>query len=139
MKPVITAKVFVFNAHGQLLVLTRGNTAKFRPGGSDLPGGHMDGGETYGQTVVRETAEETGLKLELAQVQLVFVNTAMFDGHNVIRFLLSAHVSEVAPKVSLSDEHVAYRWLDPSEVDAALADSANTLLAYHYGLHNHLL
>ena len=58
MKPKYSV-VIVKNSNGEFLAVSRKNdTTKF-----GLPGGHIEEGETPEQAVIRETFEETGLKI----------------------------------------------------------------------------
>lgn len=136
---VITAKTYVFDANGDLLVLKRHDGSKHRPGGPDLPGGHVEIDENYTQAAVREAVEETGLELNPDNIHIFFTNSVVVDGHNIISFLLSTKLDVVRPAITLSWEHPSYEWVKPKDIDAALHDSPRMLLAYHYGLNNHLL
>ena len=63
---ITSAFVFVLDA-GDRMLLTRVD----RPGrGRDVPGGHVDPGETPEETAARELAEETGFRLEPDRLSL---------------------------------------------------------------------
>ena len=136
---VITAKTYVFDAAGNLLVLKRHDGSKHRAGGPDLPGGHIEGVEHYVEAAVREAQEEAGLNLDPSKIKIFFTNTVMVDGHNILRFLLTTRLADTKPAITLSWEHSQADWVAPADIDAALHDAPNMLLAYHYGLNNHLL
>ncbi|SRR6266496_1833046 len=55
-----TARAIIFNNEGKLLMIERHKDGEHY---FVLPGGHVDRGETPEQAVVRETAEETGLRV----------------------------------------------------------------------------
>jgi 8-oxo-dGTP diphosphatase len=92
---------------GQLLVVRRAQN-DFLGGNYELPGGGIDAGESFEQSVARELLEETGLKLEAI--------TGMFSSFEYetptkpkvrqLNFLVTA-----AGSVRLSDEHDAFAWI----------------------------
>ncbi|MDB5166713.1 MAG: mismatch repair protein MutT [Candidatus Saccharibacteria bacterium] len=139
MKNLVIAKSFIFDANGKLLVLTRSTTHSSRGGWPDIPGGHAEKGEaSYEAVAARELSEETGLSMNPSQLQLFFTNTHYDTGTNAIRFFYAGTLSEEEPAVVLSDEHEAYRWVAPEDVDDALEQDSHKLMVYHYGLRNHL-
>jgi 8-oxo-dGTP pyrophosphatase MutT (NUDIX family) len=82
----------------------------------DVPGGRIDPSETLEEGLLREVAEETGLKITMGKL------LAAFDGFPVIReekchvvrlyFLCQAH----SDAVTLSTDHDAYEWVDPKHI-----------------------
>lgn len=69
----------------------------------ELPGGHLNLGETYKQGAIREVREETGIKLGKLKTIIKQKQFRMF----------------VSPakviKVKLSDEHINYKWVNRRE------------------------
>lgn len=55
-----TARAIIFNDEGKILMVERHKDGEHY---FVLPGGHLDGGESPQQAVVREVAEETGLSV----------------------------------------------------------------------------
>ena len=62
------ACVLIENNKGNILLVTRRNSTKV-----GLPGGKVDEGEDFLSAAVRETFEETGIKLNPFNLKLVFV------------------------------------------------------------------
>jgi 8-oxo-dGTP diphosphatase len=95
---------------GKILVLKRASGAA--PGAWYTPGGVLDPGEVPLECARRELFEETGLAptgpLEL--VGLIAMNVYGSDG-----FLVAYACACDAGEVRLSDEHTAFRWVDPLE------------------------
>lgn len=100
----LTADMFVLRDR-RFLTLTR---AAGRGGGLDyLPGGIVDPGEDPLDAAVRETAEETGLAVERAQILRVWTYPTP-EGYETIHATFVAWSDH--GDVVLSDEHTAHRW-----------------------------
>jgi ADP-ribose pyrophosphatase YjhB (NUDIX family) len=105
----LTADVFVVRA-GKFLALERG------PGLGEgvwyLPGGLVERGEDPIAAAIRETREETGLKLEDVRLLRVWTYGPPGETHHTVHATYVA----VAPtgEVSLSAEHTAFGWMTPS-------------------------
>jgi len=117
----ITAKAAVIGPDGKVLVLTRANGDTRGPGKYDLPGGHVDPGETPEGAVRREVAEETGLSVhDIAPLPVYTVFTGE-DGSSIqkLRFIAFAEGTEVTTNL---EEHDAHEWLTFDEAIAKLSD-----------------
>lgn len=128
-----TAKAAVMGPDGRVLLLTRAAHSKRGFGKRDLPGGHVDHGETVEETVRREVLEETGLTVSEVYPLPVFRH---FKGEHGIeiqkfRFIAFADSSEVKTDPG---EHSAYEWLAPDEAIGTLetkgyeADKRDTII-----------
>ena len=103
---------------GRALVLRRRPDDRGFPHRWCLPGGQLEPDETPKQAVVRETAEETGLTLELRRT----LGPRTIDApRRPVTFVIHRFVGIAPPDepVSLSDEHVDARWLDRAEAAVA--------------------
>lgn len=69
----------------------------------ELPGGHLNLGETYKQGAIREVREETGMKLGKLKTIIKQKQFRMFISHAKVI------------KVKLSDEHISYKWVNRKE------------------------
>jgi molecular chaperone GrpE (heat shock protein) len=117
----ITAKVAIIGPDGKVLLLTRTKSAKRGPGASDLPGGHVDTGETPEDTIRREVAEETGLAVRDITPLPTFEVFTGEDGLSIqkLRFIAFTDGTEVKTD---PDEHSAFEWLTLDEAIAKLSD-----------------
>jgi 8-oxo-dGTP diphosphatase len=103
-----SAKMFLRNSEGKVLVMLRSETSKRFKLIWDMPGGKVDPGETLEEALRRELSEETSL----ACGELTKLGTRTFDidGRPCIETLYCADMIG-PPDVRLSDEHVEHRWV----------------------------
>src|SRR6185437_12156560 len=64
--------VGIQDAHGRVLVVRRSADETNRPGFSEMPGGHVDKGESIEEAAKRETREEIGIKIEVLPARAYF-------------------------------------------------------------------
>jgi 8-oxo-dGTP diphosphatase len=79
-----------------------------------FPGGAREAGETLAEAAVRETAEETGLRVRVGR--LLAVGDEIGETHNLF-FVFEAVSVEGVPAVQDGDPVVELRWLRPEEAD----------------------
>jgi 8-oxo-dGTP pyrophosphatase MutT (NUDIX family) len=113
VESVHTAKVVIMRPHDdRLLVLWRSYDDDWRPGGSDLPGGGVEGEESAEAAACRETFQETGIRIgEAALVPLVEASRIVERPHGLVAIhqrLFAAVVGGQEPV--LSDEHHDSGW-----------------------------
>ncbi|MCR5876085.1 NUDIX domain-containing protein [Phenylobacterium sp. J426] len=93
----------------------------------DLPGGALDPGEGPEEAVVREFAEETGLKVAVgeayARADQFFVNTSDKAFNNRATFLVLDITGEDA-ELKVEDDHTLV-WLPPHEAIETLRHEAH--------------
>jgi len=116
-KTVLTVKVVIVKDQDEVLLLKRSKKSK-NPGKWDLPGGHLDKGETLEEAIKREVTEETGLKIKVADI----IGTTEFSKDSKhfknekrgLRYL--AYFKEGEVKLN-KKEHQEFEWL---KIDEAL-------------------
>jgi 8-oxo-dGTP pyrophosphatase MutT (NUDIX family) len=116
------AGTIMMDVEGNILILKRGIGARDYPDTWDLPGGHLEAGETAPKAAIRESREEVGQ----APSRLDKIDQSSEYGVQYSTYL-SGVGSQFEPK--LSDEHSDYKWV-------SLADALNEDL--HPGLRNTL-
>ncbi len=67
---VVPAVYLILIKNGQILLLRRANTG-YQDGNYSLPAGHLNGGESAQDAMVREADEEIGVSLDPANLELV--------------------------------------------------------------------
>ncbi|MDD9946442.1 MAG: NUDIX domain-containing protein [Myxococcales bacterium] len=103
------------------LMALRNPARKRYPNVWDLPGGHMEPGESHRTSTVREAREELGIELEPSTLRHV---ATLVAGAYELTVFSAAHwhgaISNAAPM-----EHAMLRWVGPSELESLeLADPA---------------
>ena len=106
--------VIILDDDGRVLLLKRPEDHHQFPGEWCFPGGKVDEGESHELAVVRETIEETGVKMR------IFIDTHLrfcSDGYMVRIYLKSkaAQHDEVIKKFP-NREHTQYAFYDPNEL-----------------------
>jgi 8-oxo-dGTP diphosphatase len=107
----LLAKIFVTNAHGEILLLQRSRSDDRRPLGWDLPGGNVEHNEDPNQAVLRELQEEAGLTASNSQVFYVSTET---EDHYIVTLLYKGTADST--DTTLSFEHEQYQWVKPENI-----------------------
>ena len=111
---VIFQKAVLFDSYGKLLALRRRDEDERRPGCWDLPGGGLEEHEDVRLAIEREILEETGLIVE--GLQPVHVQTVTMSSRITFDNLyIGWSVESWQGEVRLSDEHVEFRFVTPTE------------------------
>ncbi len=112
--------VVIDQGQQKVLVLKRSKKEKFHTGAYDLPGGHVDKGESVAEALQREIKDETGLVTEAGDILAIREyprEHEMFDKIKALRFFAYYKGGEV----KLSKEHSGFEWLTFDEVAQKLA------------------
>lgn len=112
--PRVGANAIVFDEYGRILLTKREDNGLWC-----LPGGHMDLGEMIQDTVIRETEEETGLKVEIER--MVGVYSMPYPGYKyddpkkqivVVTFVCR----EIGGELRLSEETTDFAYCYPDNL-----------------------
>lgn len=110
-------EIFILNDQGQIWVPKRTATKRIAPNGLDFSvAGHVDSGESYMDSALRETAEE--VNLNLTEADLEFVATIGPDQNRYIRKLYIYRTNQT-PDYN-PDDFVGAEWMTPAEFLQAL-------------------
>lgn len=126
MNVKVLQKVILVDETGSILLLRRMISGfGSRKGKWDLPGGSMDINDLikspespHESSIKREVKEET--KLEAKNFIPIFVGSGVKTDAEERKILIlaicyQAKVEGISPKITLSQEHIEYRWLSKSE------------------------
>lgn len=128
---VLTVSVIMIQDGRVLLLREQKN------GGSiyNLPGGHVDTGESVMTAAIREAEEETGFLIQLGSLVQIF-NRAWEDGHHSVRQTYTADIMGGALKTEEGSEAF---WMSREEVEVISEEQWNigTKQAVLLGLDGH--
>ncbi|MBW2967873.1 NUDIX domain-containing protein [Candidatus Woesearchaeota archaeon] len=91
-----------------------------------MPGGKLHFGETFEEGAIRETLEETGLRLK--KVSLICVNNDMVETAHFITMGLFSEDFEGEPQVMEPDEITEWQWFDLDSLPEPLYFSSAKVL-----------
>lgn len=108
----IFQKAVIFNRKGQVLLLQASEEYGKMARTWDLPGGKVHIGESLKESLRRELEEETGISP--ADMQLFDSDIEKFhDGKTRLGLIYFTEINEDVK--DLSEEHMAFEWLDAKE------------------------
>jgi 8-oxo-dGTP pyrophosphatase MutT (NUDIX family) len=113
VKTIRAAKVLVV-VNDEVLLLRNSATHPRWPFYSDLPGGTVEEGESTEDTVIRETFEETSIKLDKKDLQLIHGSTMLKPDVYIVYQLYRVDLPN-KPDITLSYEHDEYKWVPLSD------------------------
>lgn len=129
---VPSANVVVVNDAGDLLLIRRTDNDNWA-----LPGGAMDLGESLVEAARRETAEETGVQVQITGLVGVYT-----DPRHVIHYTRNDEVRQefsvvftarpIGGRPTPSDESREVHWVPPEKVAALAMDRSMRMRIAHY-------
>jgi 8-oxo-dGTP diphosphatase len=108
----LSIKVLIRDPNGRYLLLKRSASCKANVGKWDLPGGKVEPGEGFEETLHREVAEETGLAVSLQRA--AGMAQSELTSMKVVYLFMEGDLA--AGEIQLSAEHDDYLWVTPSEL-----------------------
>jgi ADP-ribose pyrophosphatase YjhB (NUDIX family) len=129
---VPSANVVVTNDDGEILLIRRSDNGNWA-----LPGGAMDIGESLPDTAVRETAEETGIDVEISGLVGIFTDprhVILYTSNGEVRqefsVVFAAHRVGGEPRTSTETTEV--RWVPIAEIDSLPMDRSMRTRVNHF-------
>lgn len=103
---------------GRALLLRRAADRLVLPEGWDLPGGHLEPGETFEQAVAREVQEETGWHLQALTAYLGERWWTLAEGRRCVgRYFVATVRGDLDHPQLAPAEHTEHRWVTADEAD----------------------
>lgn len=118
-KLFIATKALIVNDEGRVLMVRESSQYKdgTKLGGFDTPGGRMEPGQRFDESLKREVKEEAGLDVEIGDP--FFVNeswpTVRGELWQIVRIFFKCRA--VSSQVKLSNDHDAFEWIDPKKYE----------------------
>ncbi|MFD8979480.1 NUDIX domain-containing protein [Streptomyces sp. NPDC059564] len=137
MTLLVAAVIVHDRAANRVVLLQRGENAKFGQGLWDLPGGKSEPGEPITETAVRELYEETGLTVKADSLEVVHVIHGAWGveaPNGYLAVVFATHEWTGEPENREPHKHSQVRW---AHVDALPGEfvhtSGSALLAFLHG------
>lgn len=113
---VIAVSAFVTDERDRLLMIRRTDNGLYA-----LPGGRHELGETMTETALRETEEETGIRIDVTSLVGIYSNPdhvmAYSDGEVRQEFSICFRARPVGGEPRTSDESSEVLWLERGDLD----------------------
>ncbi len=107
----LSAYILILDHAGRFLLLKRSEKSKYWPRRWEPPGGKVNTNEGFDAALLREVAEETGLRASIQHV--VGASESQLPKVRAVHLIFVGRVE--SGEVRLSDEHDDYVWVSPSE------------------------
>lgn len=106
-----------FDGIKKLFLPRRAKTKKFYPDVFELPGGHVDWGETFEHALSREIQEEFGVAVNLGDPYHLFTYDNPIKGSHSVEVIYFATFKDSIKNIELDpDDHSEYQWLSQDEL-----------------------
>lgn len=130
VKLFVAVKAVILNDKGEVLVIRESPkySDSTQTGRFDVPGGRITPGESLDVALKREVMEETGLTVDIGSVFHVTEWRPVVKGEEWQIIGLFFKCKALSSQVILSNDHDAYKWIDPK------ATSDENVMANHIEL-----
>ncbi|WP_046494461.1 NUDIX domain-containing protein [Streptomyces odonnellii] len=137
MTLLVAAVIVHDKAANRIVLLQRGEHAKFASGMWDLPVGKSEPGEPVTETAVRELYEETGLTVKPESLKVAHIIHSAWGveaPNGFLTVVFAAHEWSGEPENREPHKHAQVRWVDAHTIpEEFVATSASALRRYLTG------
>jgi 8-oxo-dGTP diphosphatase len=125
----IVATAFI-HRDGKLFIARRAVTKRYLPGVYELPGGHIEFGETMEKGLAREIMEEFHINVIIGEPFNVFTYTDGNETRQVIEVNYFATLADPYQHIDLNPEdHSEFRWIGQADVKEYFTGNERELIA----------
>lgn len=113
-KPLVAVHLFLFKKE-RVLLARRFNTG-YEDGKYSVPAGHIDGGETITQAIIREAKEEVGITLNKTDLEVVHVMHRLSADDERVDFFVIAAGWKGEPEIKEPDKCDQLGWFSSDKL-----------------------
>lgn len=125
----ITAVIFL-HKDGKLFLCKRSNSKTLFPGQFEVPGGHIEFGETLEEGLKREIREELGIEINLGEIFNAFAYLSYNNTAHSVEADYLATMKAPNQEIKLNPEdHTEYKWVTQKEAQEILKDNTEVYKA----------
>ncbi|MFI9427638.1 NUDIX domain-containing protein [Streptomyces achromogenes] len=131
MTLLVAAVIVHDKATNRVILLQRGDQAKFAKGRWDLPVGKSEPGEPITETAVRELYEETGLTVEPEALKVAHIIHGAWGveaPNGFLTVVFTAHEWTGEPENREPRKHAQVRWVDADALPEELVATTSSAL-----------
>lgn len=118
---IVPAVYLLLRQEEQVLFARRFQTG-YMDGRYSLPAGHLDGGESLEEAMIREAHEELNIEIERHTLRLVHVQSRKSDDYERVDFYFEANNWKGTPRIAEPDKCDDLSWFDVNSLPGTVIE-----------------